>query len=152
MQVSTTVMARNGMVVCSQPLASQVGVQVLARGGNAVGAAVATAVSLGVLEPMSIGIGGFAFALLYSAKFNRLSALEANERSPYAARPDAYNRLGIQTMPKEGIHSVTVPGAVHGWDLLLDKYGTVPLGELLQPAIELAGEGFPVIKHTSHEW
>lgn len=76
MQVRTTVMARNGMVVCSQPLASQVGGgQVLARGGNAVDAAVATAAALGVLEPMSIGIGGDAFALVYSAKSNRISKL-----------------------------------------------------------------------------
>ena len=152
MQVRTTVMARNGMVVCSQPLASQVGVQVLARGGNAVDAAVATAAALGVLEPMSIGIGGDAFALVYSAKSNRISALDASGRSPYAATPDVYSQLGIQSMPQKGIHSVTVPGAVHGWGSLLDKFGTIPLGELLQPAIELAEEGFPVIEHTGHEW
>jgi len=152
MQVRTTVMARNGMVVCSQPLASQVGVQVLARGGNAVDAAVATAAALGVLEPMSIGIGGDAFALVYSAKSNRISALDASGSSPYAATPDVYSQLGIQTMPRKGLHPVTVPGAVHGWGLLLDIYGTIPLGELLQPAIEPAGEGFLVIEHTSHEW
>ena len=115
-------------------------------------AVVATAASLGVLEPMSIGIGGDAFALVYSAKSNRISALDAGGRSPYAATPDVYSQLGIQTMPQKGIHSVTVPGAVHGLGSLLDKYGTIPLGELLQPARELAGQGFPVIDHTGHEW
>lgn len=133
MQVRTTVMARNGMVVCSQPLASQVGVQVLARGGNAVDAAVATAAALGVLEPMSIGIGGDAFALVYSAKSNRISALDASGRSPYAATPDVYSQLGIQTMPQQGIHSVTVPGAVHGWGLLLIYMGLSPSANCSSP-------------------
>ena len=147
-----TVMGKNGMVACSQRLASLVGVQVLSQGGNAVDAAIATAAMLGVLEPMSIGIGGDAFALIHLAETGEMKALDASGRSPYEADPAFFRAQGLQEVPQTGIHSVTVPGAVHGWETLLQAHGTRSLGELLYPAIHYAEEGFPVSEFTSDEW
>lgn len=147
-----TVMGRNGMVACSQRLASLAGVQVLAEGGNAVDAAVATAAMLGVLEPMSIGIGGDAFALLYVAESGEMKALDASGRSPYGADAEAFRKEGLDAVPQTGIHSVTVPGAVDGWETLLAAHGTRTLAALLEPAIRCAQEGFPVSAFTSEEW
>ncbi len=118
----STVMGKSGIVVCSQPFASLVGVQVLMRGGNAVDAAVATAATLGVLEPMSIGIGGDAFALLYLAGSKQIKALDASGCSPYGANVEFFKRKGFDKMPRTGIHSVTIPGAVHGWVSLLEAH------------------------------
>ncbi len=147
-----TVMGRNGMVACSQRLASLAGVQVLAEGGNAVDAAVATAAMLGVLEPMSIGIGGDAFALLYVADTGEMKALDASGRSPYGVDAEAFRKEGLDAVPQTGIHSVTVPGAVHGWETLLEAHGTRTLAAVLEPAIRYAAEGFPVSAFTSEEW
>src|SRR5918996_4394907 len=147
-----SVFAKNGMVASSQPLATLAGVCVLMNGGNAIDAAVATAAVLGVVEPMSIGIGGDAFALLYSAKDKSIKALDASGRSPYAASLDFCRESKFDQMPQRGIHSVTVPGAVHGWATLLRSYGTRQLGELLQPAIRYAEEGFPVAELTAESW
>lgn len=147
-----TVMGRNGMVACSQRLAALVGVQVLSQGGNAVDAAVATAAMLGVLEPMSIGIGGDAFALVHVADTGAVKALDASGRSPYGAGAAFFRDQGLREVPQTGIHSVTVPGAVHGWETLLQAHGTRTLAELLEPAIGYAEAGFPVSGSTSDEW
>jgi gamma-glutamyltranspeptidase/glutathione hydrolase len=144
--------AKNGMVVSSQPLATLAGVGVLMDGGNAIDAAVATAAVLGVVEPSSLGIGGDAFALFYSAKEKTLKALDASGRSPYAANLDFCRKSGFKQMPQRGIHSVTVPGAVHGWSALLDAYGTMPLGEVLRAAIQYCEEGFPVAELAAEAW
>jgi gamma-glutamyltranspeptidase/glutathione hydrolase len=146
------VFAKNGMVVSSQPLATLAGVRVLMDGGNAIDAAVATAAVLGVVEPMSIGIGGDAFAIFYSAKEQRIRALDASGRSPHAASLEFCRKSGFREMPQRGIHSVTVPGAVHGWATLLQDCGTRKLGELLQSAIRYAEEGFPVAELTAESW
>ena len=113
-------LAKNGMVASSQPLATLAGVQMLMNGGNAIDAAIATAAVLGVVEPSSIGIGGDAFCLFYSAKEKKIRALDASGRSPRAASLEFCRKNGFQEMPQRGIHSVTVPGAVHGWATLLD--------------------------------
>jgi gamma-glutamyltranspeptidase/glutathione hydrolase len=147
-----SVLAKNGMVVSSQPLATLAGVRILMNGGNAIDAAMATAAVLGVVEPMSIGIGGDAFALFYSAKDKALKALDASGRSPYATTLEFCRKNGFKQMPQKGIHSVTVPGAVHGWSTLLNAYGTRKLGEVLQPAIRYAEEGFPVAELTAESW
>jgi gamma-glutamyltranspeptidase/glutathione hydrolase len=147
-----SVYAKNGMVVSSQPLATLAGVQLLAAGGNAVDAAIATAAVLGVVEPMSIGIGGDAFCLFYSAKDKRIRALDASGRSPYAANPGFFRERGFKEMPQRGIHSVTVPGAVHGWQTLSDSYGKKKLREVLEPAICHAQDGFPVAELTAESW
>ncbi len=144
--------AKNGMVVSSQPLATLAGVRVLMEGGNAIDAAVATAAVLGVVEPGSLGIGGDAFALFYSAKERALKALDASGRSPYAANLDFCRKNGFKGMPQRGIHSVTVPGAVHGWSILLSACGAMPLGKVLQAAIEYSEEGFPVAELTAQSW
>ena len=147
-----TVMGKNGLVACSQRLASLVGVQVMAEGGNAVDAAIASAAMLGVLEPMSIGLGGDAFALLYMTETGEMRALDASGRSSYASDASFLRAQGLHEIPQTGIHSVTIPGAVHGWETLLEEYGTRTLGDLLAPAIRYAEEGFPVSSFTSHEW
>src|SRR6185295_19951935 len=136
--------AKNGMVASSQPLATLAGVEILMNGGNAIDAAIATAAVLGVVEPSSIGIGSDAFCLFYSAKDKAIKALDATGRSPYAAGLGFCRENGFKEMPQRGIHSVTVPGAVHGWATLLKSHGSKSLGEVLQPAIRHADEGFPV--------
>src|ERR671924_1343128 len=115
MERQFSMIAKNGMVVSSQPLATLAGVRLLMEGGNAIDAAIATAAVLGVVEPMSIGIGGDAFALFYSARDKAIKALDASGRSPCAASLEFCQKSGFTTMPQRGIHSVTVPGAVHGW-------------------------------------
>jgi gamma-glutamyltranspeptidase / glutathione hydrolase len=147
-----SVFAKNGMVVSSQPLATLAGVRILMEGGNAIDAAVATAAVLGVVEPSSLGIGGDAFTLFYSAKDKATKALDASGRSPYAANLDYYRKSGFKGMPQRGIHSVTVPGAVHGWSTLLSAYGTMPLGKVLQAAIQYCEEGFPVAELAADAW
>ena len=146
------VVAKNGMVASSQPLATLAGVQILMNGGNAIDAAVATAAVLGVVEPSSIGIGGDAFCLFYSAKEKSLKALDASGRSPYAASLEFCRKSGFKEMPQRGIHSVTVPGAVHGWTTLLNSYGTKTLRDVLRSAIRHAEEGFPVAELTAESW
>jgi gamma-glutamyltranspeptidase/glutathione hydrolase len=147
-----SVLAKNGMVASSQPLATLAGVQILMSGGNAVDAAIATAAVLGVVEPSSIGIGGDAFCLFYSAKEKSLKALDASGRSPYAASLDHCRKSGFKEMPQRGMHSVTLPGAVHGWATLLNSCGSKMLREVLRPAIQHAEEGFPVAELTAHSW
>jgi gamma-glutamyltranspeptidase / glutathione hydrolase len=147
-----SVFAKNGIVVSSQPLATLAGVRVLKDGGNAIDAAVATAAVLGVVEPSSLGIGGDAFALFYSAKDKALKALDASGRSPYAANLDFCRKSGFKGMPQRGIHSVTVPGAVHGWSTLLSAYGTMPLDKVLQAAVQYSEEGFPVAELAAESW
>ncbi len=147
-----SVLAKNGMVVSSQPLATLAGVQMLMSGGNAIDAAIATAAVLGVVEASSIGIGGDAFCLFYSAKEKKMKALDASGRSPYAASLAYCRRSGFKEMPQRGIHSVTVPGAVHGWTTLLESHGSKSLSEVLQPAIRHAEEGFPVAELTAESW
>jgi gamma-glutamyltranspeptidase / glutathione hydrolase len=145
-------LAKNGMVASSQPLATLAGVQILINGGNAIDAAIATAAVLGVIEPSSIGIGGDAFCLFYSAKEKKIRALDASGRSPRAASLEFCRKNGFQEMPQRGIHSITVPGAVHGWATLLDAYGTTKLADVLQAAIGHAEDGFPVAELTAEQW
>jgi len=147
-----SVMAKNGMVASSQPLATLAGVEMLMNGSNAIDAAIATAAVLGVVEPSSIGIGSDAFCLFYSAKDKAIKALDASGRSPSAATLDFCRRSGFKVMPQRGIHSVTVPGAVHGWATLLNSHGSKKLPEVLQAAIRHAEEGFPVAALTAAQW
>jgi gamma-glutamyltranspeptidase/glutathione hydrolase len=144
--------AKNGMVASSQPLATLAGVEILMKGGNAIDAAIATAAVLGVVEPSSIGIGSDAFCLFYSAKEKKIKALDASGRSPYASSLEFCRKSGFKEMPQRGIHSVTVPGAVHGWDTLLNSYGSKSLGEVLRAAIGHAKDGYPVAELTAEQW
>jgi len=141
------VMARN-VVATSQPLAAQAGLQVLAEGGNAADAAVATAMALTVVEPTSNGIGSDAFALIW--KDGRLHGLNASGRSP--ARMPAHGFCGMDAVPFNGWDPVTVPGAVSGWVETARRFGSVPMERLARFAIEYAEEGFPVSPQTAGSW
>src|ERR1051325_10846240 len=146
------VRAGQGMVASSQPLASQVGLEILKRGGNAVDAAIAMAAVLNVTEPMMTGIGGDAFMLVYWSKTKELKGLNASGRAPRALKLDYFARRKITKMPEFGMESITVPGAFDGWVTLLEKYGTLKLADLLAPAIDCAENGFPVMEKTAEDW
>jgi gamma-glutamyltranspeptidase/glutathione hydrolase len=122
------------------------------NGGNAIDAAIATAAVLGVVEPSSIGIGSDAFCLFYCAKDRSIKGLDASGRSPHAASLEFCRKNGFKEMPQRGIHSVTLPGAVHGWETLLKSHGTKKLGDILRAAIRYAEEGFPVAELTAEQW
>ena len=148
----SAVMSNRGIVATSQPLAVQAGVSILLRGGNAIDAAIAAAAVLNVVEPMSTGLGGDAFALVYLSRSNELKALNASGRAPYAATLETFRNLGYREMPGTGIHTVTIPGTLDGWCSLLDNYGTMSLAQVLAPAINLAEHGFPVTEIIGHAW
>ncbi|HEX6729046.1 MAG TPA: gamma-glutamyltransferase [Pyrinomonadaceae bacterium] len=148
----SVVRAQHGMVASSQPLASQVGIDVLKRGGNAIDAAIAMAATLNVTEPMMTGIGGDAFALVYWSKTRELKGLNASGRAPRALTRDYFAKKGIKSVPSAGMESITVPGAFDGWVTLLEKYGTMKLSDLLAPAIAYAEHGFPVMEKTAEDW
>jgi len=139
-------------VATSQPLAAEAGLDVLRRGGNAFDAAVATAAVLNVVEPMSTGIGGDAFALCWVEKEQELYALNASGRSPRALTLDLLRSKGFTSMPQTGIFSVTVPGAAAGWCDLVGRLGTRSMAEVLAPAIHYAEEGFPVSEVIAAGW
>jgi len=146
------VRALNGMVATSQPLASATALRILQQGGNAIDAAVAAAAVLGVVEPMMVSAGGDLFAIVWHAGRKELKALNASGRSPRGMSIDELKKKGFTETPPEGIHAVTVPGAVDGWARLLERYGTMKLDQVLQPAIEYAEKGFPVTDVIAHDW
>jgi gamma-glutamyltranspeptidase/glutathione hydrolase len=144
--------ATRGMTVSSQPLATQAGLDILKRGGNAIDATVCMAAVLNVVEPMMTGVGGDAFILIYLAKSGEIKALNASGRAPYAATLDYFRDKKIAAIPDAGMLPVTVPGALDGWAAVAERYGTMSLSDLLQPAIRYADEGFPVAEKAAHEW
>ena len=148
----TSVYATHGMVASSQPLASMAGLRILQAGGNAADAAVATAAALNVTEPCSTGIGGDCFCIYYDADKGRVQGLNGSGRAPAALTPGLLNDLGHDEMPRNGVHTVTVPGAAAGWADTLDYFGSMELGEVLKSAIGLAEIGFPVAPLASRLW
>ena len=148
----STVHATRGMVATSQPLAAMAGLRILMAGGNAVDAAVATAATLNVVEPMSTGVGGDVFALIWKAAEKDVVALNGSGRTPMAASIDDLRAKGHRQMPGFGPLSVSVPGTVHGWEVLLESEGTISLADALQPAIEYAEQGFPVSDIIGFQW
>src|SRR5713101_2417881 len=153
-QSRSEVMAQHGMVVSSQPLAAQAGLQILMRGGNAIDAAVATAAVLNVVEPMSTGVAGDLFAIIYVAKERKLYVLNASGMAPTGATVERFDELGYRAdpskwgpgsgMPGRGILTVTVPGSAWGWEEVLNRFGKLTFKEVLAPAIDYADNGFPV--------
>src|SRR6266566_7742099 len=131
----SVVYAPHGIVATSQPLASSAGLAVLEHGGNAIDAAVTAAAVLSVTEPMMTGIGGDMFAMVWIAKEHRLVALNASGRAGALMTREELLRRGHERMPLRGIETVTVPGALAGWDELLKKYGTISLAQAIAPAI-----------------
>ena len=148
----STILATNGMVATSQPLAAMAGLRILMDGGNAVDAAVATAAVLNVVEPESTGVGGDMFALVWDQKEKSVRALNGSGRAPGAASIDELKSQGHRTMPDSGPYSVAVPGTVHGWETLLNSCGSMPISRILEPAIRYAEEGFPVSEMISFQW
>jgi gamma-glutamyltranspeptidase/glutathione hydrolase len=145
------VYAPNGVAATSQPLATTAAINVLQHGGNAIDAAVTAAAVLSVVEPMMTGIGGDMFALVWVAKEHRLVALNASGRAGALMTREELVRRG-RTQMVRGVEAVTVPGALAGWDALLEKYGTITVAQAVQPAIGYAQNGFPVTPVIANDW
>ncbi len=148
----SVVMARNGVIASSQPLASAAGLKVLQDGGNAIDAAVTAAAVLSVVEPTMNGIGGDLFAIVYDAKTKKLSALNASGRAGAAATPAFFAGRKLTSIPYRGELSVSVPGVVDGWSELLAKHGTIPMAQALAPAIGYARDGYAVAEVLAWQW
>ena len=148
----SVVMATHGMVATSQPLAAQAGIDVLKAGGNAIDAAIAVNATLGVVEPMSCGIGGDLFAIIWNASTRELVGLNASGRSPYAATMDYFTSKGMAFIPDTGPLNWSVPGCVDGWNQLLSRFGRLTFQEILAPAIGYAENGFPVSDIIGIDW
>ena len=148
----SAVMARQGMAATSQPLATATAIRVLQQGGNAVDAAIAANAVLGVVEPMSCGLGGDLFAIVWDSKTKKLVGLNASGRSPAAATIDLFKSKGLSAIPTFGPLSWSVPGCVDGWDQLRKRFGTMSWSELLGPAIAYAENGFPVSEIIAGDW
>ena len=142
----------SGMAATSQKFASEAGVAILRDGGNAADAAVAAAAALNLTEPMSTGLGGDMFALFYDAQTRKVSALNGSGRAPAGLSIDLLRRQGLDPLPAHHAHTVTVPGACAGWCDLIARHGTLPLSKILEPAIYLAEQGFPVAPMAAHGW
>lgn len=148
----SVVMGNNGMVATGQPLAALAGLDILKAGGNAADAAVAVAAMLNVVEPMSTGVGGDMFAIVYEGKTGNIRGLNGSGRAAYAATIDAMHARGHKTIPVRGMLPVTVPGTVAGWSDLLRTCGTMSLGRVLEPAIAYARDGYPVSEVIADYW
>src|SRR5258708_6602571 len=143
---------RGGMVAGEWALAAQAGVRILERGGNAVDAGIATNAMMGVVEPMMNGIGGDLFAIVYDAKANKLYGLNASGWAPKNLTPELLKKKGLREMPQTGVNTITVPGAVDGWQKLADKFGRKKLSDDLAPAIQTARAGYPVTEWVAMYW
>lgn len=148
----SVVMTRNGMVATSQPLASEAGLAILKKGGNALDAAIATALTLGVVEPMSTGIGGDAFLLYYRAADQRIYGVNGSGRCPRRLTLEALQQRGIEGVPSNGWGSVTVPGAIDAFAEVLERHGRLSLAEVVEPALTYARDGFPVSEIIAEQW
>jgi gamma-glutamyltranspeptidase/glutathione hydrolase len=148
----STVYAPNGAVATSQPLASEAGLEVLRHGGHAIDAAVAAAAVLSVTEPPMTGIGGDMFAIVWLAKEQKLVALNASGRAGSRMTRETLQARGFRPGTQQGVMSVTVPGALAGWDLLVRTYGRRSLAQALEPAIGYARDGFPVAPIIAAQW
>jgi len=151
-QTRSMVISRNGIVASESPLASQAGVGILEHGGNAVDAAIAANAMMGVVEPMMNGIGGDLFVIVYDAKANKLYGLNASGWAPKGLTIEFLQKQGLKSMPQTGVHSITVPGVVDGWQKLADKFGRKKLKEDLAAAIRTAQDGFPVPEWDAAYW
>ncbi|MBU0641036.1 MAG: gamma-glutamyltransferase [Planctomycetes bacterium] len=146
------VIAPHGMAATSQPLATQIALDILKRGGSAADAAIAANAALGLMEPTGNGIGGDLFAIVWDAKTGRLYGLNASGRSPYGLQRRDFNEQGLSSVPPYGPLPVTVPGCVDGWYELHTRFGQLPMRDVLGPAISYAREGFPVSELIAYYW
>lgn len=146
------VAAQHGMACTSQPLVTQIALDVLKRGGSAVDAAIAADAALGLMEPTGSGMGGDLFAIVWDAKTKQLYGLNASGRSPKSLTLAHFKQLGLTHIPPHGPLPVSVPGCVDGWFELHGKFGKLPMTEVLAPAIRYAREGFPVSDLIAYYW
>lgn len=150
------VIGANGMVATSHPLATQIGLDILKQGGNAMDAAIAANAATGLMEPTGNGIGGDLFAIIWDAESEQLYALNASGRSPmglsYDEMIEEIENLGAESIPPYSLLSVSVPGAVDGWFEIHERFGTLPMSDILAPATRYAEEGFPVTEVISARW
>ena len=144
------VIAENGMVATSHPLATNVGIDILKNGGNAIDAAIAANAAIGLMEPTGNGIGGDLFAIIWIEKDKKLYGLNASGRSPKNLTLDYFKNNNFSEIPAYGPLPVSVPGCVDGWFEMHEKFGSTPMHDLLQPAIEYADNGFPVTELVSY--
>jgi len=143
------VLGQNGMVATSHPLATQIGLDILKKGGNAVDAAIAANAALGLMEPTGCGIGGDLFAIVWDGKSKKLYGLNASGRSPKTLTLDYFTKKGLKYIPSHGPLPVSVPGAVDGWFELHQKFGSIPMSQILSPSIQYAKNGFPLTELIS---
>jgi gamma-glutamyltranspeptidase/glutathione hydrolase len=146
------VISQRGISATSQVLASQAGSRILARGGSAVDAAIAANAVLGVTEPMMTGLGGDLFVIYWDAKTGQLTGLNSSGPAPKALSPESLAKQGVTRMPSDGIHSVTVPGAVDGWYKMHQRFGKLPWKDLFDDAIAFAEQGYPVYEGVQQIW
>jgi gamma-glutamyltranspeptidase/glutathione hydrolase len=146
------VLSQQGIAATSHPLASQAGVRILAQGGSAADAAIAANAVLGVVEPMMNGIGGDLFVLYWDNSAGTLSGLNASGPAPLGLSRGLLSSLGFTSMPADGVHAVTVPGAVNGWARVHERFGRLPWRALFEPAIACAERGFPVSEVVAELW
>jgi len=148
----SVVIAPTAMVATSQPLAVQVGIDILKRGGSAVDAAIAVNAALGLVEPMSCGIGGDLFAIVWDANEERLVGLNGSGRSPYSLTREVFAEKGLDQIPLRGPLSWSVPGCVDAWFALHERFGRLSIPDLLAPTIDYAETGFPVSPVIASMW
>jgi gamma-glutamyltranspeptidase/glutathione hydrolase len=146
------VIAQHGMACTSQPLATQIALDILKQGGNAIDAAIAANAVIGLMEPTGNGIGGDLFAIIWDSKTKQLYGLNASGRSPKSLTLDYFKGNGFERIPAYGPLPVSVPGCVDGWFEMHKKFGTLPMETLLSPAIRYAREGFPVTELIAYYW
>lgn len=146
------VIAQKGIAATSHPLATQTALDILKNGGNAIDAAIAANALLGLVEPTGCGIGGDLFALIWDAETQKLYGLNASGRSPQALKLDYFRKQKIKEIPSFGPLTVSVPGCVDGWHQMHQRFGKLPLPELLAPAIRYAENGFPLTEVIAYYW
>lgn len=146
------VIGQHGMAASSQPLVSLTAIEILKKGGNAIDAAIAANALNGVIEPMMNGIGGDLFAIVWSADEQKLYGLNGSGRSPRSLTRDIFEQKGLDKIPAMGPLSISVPGCIDAWFALQDRFGVLPMEELLQPAIRYAREGVPIPEQISFVW
>ena len=146
------VISTEGMVAASHPLAAQIGIDILKRGGTAVDAAIAVNAALGLMEPTGSGIGGDLFAIVWDSKTGKLHGLNASGYSPASLNLDILKKKGLKRMPFYGPVPWTVPGCVDGWFTLHKKFGKLPFRDILAPAIKYAEKGFPLTELIAYYW
>ena len=144
------VISQNGMVATSHPLASQIGIDILQNGGNAIDAAIAANAALGLMEPTGNGIGGDLFAIVWIEKEKKLYGLNASGRSPENLTLEYFKENNFKSIPAYGPLPVSVPGCVDGWFELHNKFGKISMANILSPTIKYAEDGFPVSELVSY--